>query len=448
MHRRVHWLRRIAVRAKGHGRRDRPPRLRSSRVAAGPGDGVDCQGLNLTERGDAGDHRQLFSSEPNRLCDCIEFLARRLRRLIRDDAVVVSAPTILLHIAPQSAPDTRRNALGDREQICPNGFGQVSQRGEVVPGQDQDVARVYRVEIHNRHDPIIPHTRGDRRPGAIESGLISPKPTRPQPHSHARVCVLPAARQTELPSWSMPAIDRRPQDPGMRIDSHIRTPDQRLRVFVSSTLQELAPERAAARRAISSLRLSPVLFELGARPHPPRALYRAYLSQSDMFVGIYWQSYGWVAPSEAISGLEDEYDLADQRPKLIYVKAPAPEREARMAALLDRIRADDRASYKRFESPEELEGLLAEDLALLLTERFVAGGRRLAAHVEPRRACRGAHPSTSAGDLTGGPRTRARTTATVVARSRRATRHAVGSGWCRQDSARVGGSQRDARAVR
>ena len=50
----------------------------------------------------------------------------------------------------------------------------------------------------------------------------------------------------------------------------IRTPDQRLRVFVSSTLAELAPERAAVARAISALRLTPVMFELGARPHPPR----------------------------------------------------------------------------------------------------------------------------------------------------------------------------------
>jgi hypothetical protein len=48
----------------------------------------------------------------------------------------------------------------------------------------------------------------------------------------------------------------------------IRTPDQRLRVFVSSTLQELADERAAVKAAISRLRLAPVLFELGARPHP------------------------------------------------------------------------------------------------------------------------------------------------------------------------------------
>jgi hypothetical protein len=41
----------------------------------------------------------------------------------------------------------------------------------------------------------------------------------------------------------------------------IRTPDQRLRVFVSSTLGELAAERRAASRAIAALRLTPVLFE-------------------------------------------------------------------------------------------------------------------------------------------------------------------------------------------
>ena len=69
----------------------------------------------------------------------------------------------------------------------------------------------------------------------------------------------------------------------------IRTPDQRLRVFVSSTLEELAGERKAVSRAISALRLAPVMFELGARPHPPQEVYRAYLAQSDVFIGMYWQ---------------------------------------------------------------------------------------------------------------------------------------------------------------
>jgi len=150
----------------------------------------------------------------------------------------------------------------------------------------------------------------------------------------------------------------------------IRTPDQRLRVFVSSTLDELAAERVAAREAITQLRLTPVLFELGARPYPPRELYRAYLAQSDIFIGLYWQRYGWVAPGMQVSGLEDEYRLSSGKPKLIYIKTPAPEREQDLHTLLDRIRTEDTASYQKFATAEELRERIANDLAELLTERF------------------------------------------------------------------------------
>ena len=152
----------------------------------------------------------------------------------------------------------------------------------------------------------------------------------------------------------------------------IRTPDQRLRIFVSSTLRELEPERVAARRAIERLHLAPVMFELGARPHPPRDLYRAYLAQSDVFIGVYWQQYGWIAPGEEISGLEDEYRLAPRdMPKLIYVKQPA-ERDERLAALMARIRDDDTASYTPFATADELAERIEADLATLLAERFDA----------------------------------------------------------------------------
>jgi len=139
---------------------------------------------------------------------------------------------------------------------------------------------------------------------------------------------------------------------------------------VSSTLQELAPERAAARAAIESLQLIPVLFELGARPHPPQALYRAYLEQSQLFVGLYWQSYGWTAPGESVSGIEDEYRMSSGLPRLLYVKEPAAEREQRLSDLLGRIESQGMVSYRRFEAVEELRGLLTQDLAILLTERF------------------------------------------------------------------------------
>ena len=102
----------------------------------------------------------------------------------------------------------------------------------------------------------------------------------------------------------------------------IRTPDQRLRVFVSCTLAELGEERRAVRAAIERLRLVPVMFELGARPHPPRELYRSYLAQSDVFVGLYGEQYGWVGPGMEVSGLEDGYELAVDVPALLYVREP------------------------------------------------------------------------------------------------------------------------------
>src|SRR4029453_3389025 len=109
--------------------------------------------------------------------------------------------------------------------------------------------------------------------------------------------------------------------------SVIRTPDYRLRVFISSTLKELAEEREATRQAVINLRLMPVMFESGARAHPSHELYRSYLSQSHIFIGIYWQSYGWVSEGEQISGLEDELLLSSEIPRLIYIKDPKAERE-------------------------------------------------------------------------------------------------------------------------
>ena len=163
--------------------------------------------------------------------------------------------------------------------------------------------------------------------------------------------------------------DSNPEWPGA-----IRTPDQRLRVFVSSTLGELQHERVAARAAIEQLRLVPVMFESGARPHPAQVLYRAYLEQSEIFVGIYWQSYGWVGPGMTFSGLEDEFRESSRLPRLLYLKRPAADMEPGLRRMLDRIRSEGDVAYKAFADADELRELLLDDLATLLAERF--GGPR------------------------------------------------------------------------
>ena len=165
---------------------------------------------------------------------------------------------------------------------------------------------------------------------------------------------------------------------GMSEDRHesaaapmpIRTPDQRVRVFVSSTLQEMAPNAllrgrrspiCGSRLCFSSLARVPI-----RRRTCTARIWRRVTSSS----GLYWERYGWVAPNMEVSGLEDEYLLSGTKPKLIYIKAPAPDREPRLETLLDRIRDDDCAAYQRFSTPEELGELIENDLALLLTERF------------------------------------------------------------------------------
>ena len=113
------------------------------------------------------------------------------------------------------------------------------------------------------------------------------------------------------------------------------------------------------------------MFELGARPHPPRDLFRAYLHQSDVFIGLYWQSYGRISPGMEVSGLEEEFELSRELPRLLYIKEPAPDREPRLTELLSQMRPE--ASYRRFRSSSELDQLVRDDLATLLSERFVAG---------------------------------------------------------------------------
>lgn len=156
----------------------------------------------------------------------------------------------------------------------------------------------------------------------------------------------------------------------------ISTPDRRVRVFVSSTLGELAPERSAARTAIESLHLTPVMFELSARSHPADHVYRDYLAQSDVFVGIYWESYGWIAPGATASGLELELAQGTDKPRLVYLKEPAPDRDPRLTALIEGLWAGGVAT-KSVTGAEDLADQLAQDLALLLSDRFERDTRDL-----------------------------------------------------------------------
>jgi hypothetical protein len=89
-------------------------------------------------------------------------------------------------------------------------------------------------------------------------------------------------------------------------------------------------------------------------------------------------------------------------PRLLYVKAPAPDREPRLADLLARIREESSASYRHFRTPAELGRLVRDDLAVLLSERFAAAdgqaGGCAVAGGRPRSA-----PAAGEHDIAAGP---------------------------------------------
>ena len=165
----------------------------------------------------------------------------------------------------------------------------------------------------------------------------------------------------------------------------IRTPDQRLRVFISSTLAEVADERRAARAAVEQLRLAPVMFELGARPHPPRALYRSYLAQSDVLSVSTgnamdgsrptWRSLASKTSSSCRAACRGSSTSSNRRPTWTR-NSPS------CSPVSSKLRGS--ASYKPFRDADELRALLLDDLAILLTERFDGARREPASKAQPR----------------------------------------------------------------
>lgn len=157
----------------------------------------------------------------------------------------------------------------------------------------------------------------------------------------------------------------------------------RLAVFVSSTIRECAPERAAAKHAIQSLNFEPIVFEdLGARPHPARVTYLEALSRSNICVIVWKNSYGYIDPASGLnfSGIEDEYRRAraDGLEILIYV-SPEQQRDVRLSELI--TEAQGPYTLASFSSPDELAEKIKNDLTVLVsrvfTERFSQKASRL-----------------------------------------------------------------------
>ncbi len=139
-----------------------------------------------------------------------------------------------------------------------------------------------------------------------------------------------------------------------------------LRVFLSSRMEELAPERAAVRAALEAEGVLAWAFEAdaGARPGSARQTYLEELAVSDVYVGIFWKGYG--------AYTVDEFDAAgaSELPRLVYEKTTeSADREPKLQAFLDEVGDVERgATIRRFATPSELGELVAGDIRRLRSE--------------------------------------------------------------------------------
>ena len=157
----------------------------------------------------------------------------------------------------------------------------------------------------------------------------------------------------------------------LNLPSEFITKDK-LKIFISSRIEECKGEREAAKRAVESLNQDPVLFEaIGARPYPPRALYLRNLRESSFVVCIYKDGYGWIDDRRGmtISGLEDEYLHAVEWriPLFVYVDQDDSSRDPRLRKLV-RTAMDGECTVAFYADEEELFSQIKDDLAATLAQ--------------------------------------------------------------------------------
>jgi tetratricopeptide (TPR) repeat protein len=151
----------------------------------------------------------------------------------------------------------------------------------------------------------------------------------------------------------------------------------RLRVFISSTIQDLQIEREAVERAIANLRLEAVRPEkMGAPSMSPREAIRIMVQECDVYIGILGGRYGYILP-EAISVTEFEFNTARKagRPILLYRKQVAEEElERAQKAFIERVGDFNTGYYIRefnvLDVPDRLIEWVQQDVLALLAGEF------------------------------------------------------------------------------
>lgn len=140
-------------------------------------------------------------------------------------------------------------------------------------------------------------------------------------------------------------------------------------VFISSVIRGFEAERAAAKDAVTRLHLRPVMAEdFGAQPLSPQAACLQGVRESDIYLGIYGERYGYIAPSSSLSATEEEYREAKRLGKPHLCLEQHGPKEPAQAEFLQRIKDYEKGNaFGFFDSIDTLKMEIVQALNGLLT---------------------------------------------------------------------------------
>jgi hypothetical protein len=128
------------------------------------------------------------------------------------------------------------------------------------------------------------------------------------------------------------------------------------KVFISSVMRGFGDEREASRKAVESLRMTPVMAEtFGAKPHSSQLACLEGVRASDIYVLVLGAKYGFVAQS-GLSVTEEEFNEARQRGLPILAFVQKVEREPKQQEFFDRLGRYEAGYFVAFfNEPNELQ---------------------------------------------------------------------------------------------
>jgi len=130
-----------------------------------------------------------------------------------------------------------------------------------------------------------------------------------------------------------------------------------MRIFISSLISGFEQQRAAVRRAVTTLRHEAVMAEdFGAQPTSPQIACLRGLRESDMVILVLGEGYGFVPPGSALSATHQEYrEARETKPVLAFLQegiGPGPEQ----AAFIAEVQAWEGGLFRgTFRHPDDLQ---------------------------------------------------------------------------------------------